>query len=199
MSDSIATRPSLLIRLRDPGEREAWSQFVHIYSSLIYRIARRDGLQDADAADVTQEVMRTVAQSMPKFEYDRDRGSFRGWLKTLTRSRIIDHQRRLKNQPVAANDAHTLAQLAQVPAVSDHDELWETEYRQSLFDWAAERSRTEFQPSTWSAFWRTSVEGAAVKVVAAELGISVGAVYIARSRVLAHLKKVIAQVEGADA
>ncbi|MBC8355597.1 MAG: sigma-70 family RNA polymerase sigma factor [Planctomycetes bacterium] len=199
MSESSTTRPSLLLRLRDPQEREAWSQFVHIYSPLVYRIARRAGFQDADAADVTQEVMQTVARSMPKFEYDRNRGSFRGWLKTVTRSRIADHQRRLARQAEVGRDSQTLALLEHVPDDIDNEEIWEIEYRQSLFQWAAEQSRNDFQPSTWSAFWRTSVQGTAVKAVAEELRMSVGAVYIARSRVTAHLKKLIAQVEGDDA
>ena len=199
MSESSTTRPSLLLRLRDPQEGEAWSQFVHIYSPLVYRITRRFGLQDADAADVTQEVMQTVARSMPNFKYDRNRGSFRGWLKTVTRSRIADHQRSVAHQADVGRDSATVARLEQVADDDDHEQLWEAEYRQSLFQWAAEQSRKDFQPSTWSAFWRTSVQGEAAKAIAEELGMSVGAVYIARSRVTAHLKKLIAQVEGDDA
>jgi RNA polymerase sigma-70 factor (ECF subfamily) len=197
MSDSDTTRPSLLIRLRDPREREAWSQFVNIYSPLIYRIATRNGLQDADASDVVQEVMRTVAQSIPQFEYDRDRGTFRGWLKTVTRSRIADYRRRGKHQTVD-DDAAAQFLLEQVPDREDQDELWDREYQQTLFEWAVQQCRAEFQPSTWSAFWRSSVQGEAAKAVAAELDMSIGAVYIARSRVVARLKKLIAQVEGED-
>lgn len=199
MSDSSTTRPSLLVRLRDPMEREAWLQFVRIYSPLIYRIARRNGLQDADAADVTQEVMRTVAQSISRFEYDRDRGTFRGWLKTVTHSRIADHRRRETHQVAGAGNSQVPFCMEQVPDRENQDELWEREYEQTLFEWAAEQCRSEFQPSTWSAFWKTSVQGEAAKVVAEELGMSIGAVYIARSRVVARLKNLIARVEGDDA
>jgi len=80
MNDSHMTRPSLLVRIRDLKDGQAWSQFVKIYSPLIYRYARRCGLQDADAADVTQEVLRKVSRSIGQFEYDRQKGSFRGWL-----------------------------------------------------------------------------------------------------------------------
>jgi RNA polymerase sigma-70 factor (ECF subfamily) len=196
MSDSSTTRPSLLIRLRDPKEGEAWSEFVRIYSPLIYRVARRHGFQDADAADVAQDVMRTVAQSIPRFEYDRHRGTFRGWLKTVTRSRIADHRRRETHREAGTGDSQVQSCLEQVPDREGQDELWDREYEQTLFEWAAERSRSEFQPATWSAFWKTSVQGEAAKAVAEELGMSIGAVYIARSRVVARLKGLIADVEG---
>ena len=90
MSESLGTRPSLLVRIRDPGDREAWRQFVALYAPLIHRLARQRGLQDADAADLTQDVLRAVAMAAPGLVYDPSRGSFRGWLFTVTCHKIHD-------------------------------------------------------------------------------------------------------------
>ncbi len=90
MSDSPGTRPSLLVRIRDPGDREAWRQFVALYAPLIHSLCRQRGLQDADAADLTQEVLRAVVAAVPGLVYDPVRGSFRGWLDTVTCHRLHD-------------------------------------------------------------------------------------------------------------
>ena len=91
MTNPPTTRPSLLVRIRDARDAEAWREFVRLYSPLVYRFARRKGLQDADAADVTQDVMRAVMSSVRRLDYDPDRGSFRGWLFTLdlAKSRVM--------------------------------------------------------------------------------------------------------------
>ncbi len=88
MSTAPVTRPSLLLRLRDTDDAECWSEFVRLYTPLIFGHCRRHGLQDADAADVAQEVMRVAAQAMPKFEYNAQRGKFRGWMLQTTRHRL---------------------------------------------------------------------------------------------------------------
>src|SRR5437870_8680075 len=90
MSDSPITRASLLVRLRDAQDEWAWSQFVEIYAPLVYGYARKHGLQDADAADLTQDILRTVAGAVGRLEYDPQRGSFRGWLFTVVRNRLRD-------------------------------------------------------------------------------------------------------------
>src|SRR2546421_11891451 len=90
MSESPGTRASLLIRIRDSEDKDAWRQFVALYAPLIHGLARRRGLQDADAADLTQEVLRSVTAAIPGLDYDPARGSFRGWLFTVTRRRIHD-------------------------------------------------------------------------------------------------------------
>src|SRR5215472_3471826 len=89
-NDAMPTRPSLLLRIRDAGDRLAWEQFVSLYAPMIYRFVRRRGLQDADAADVTQEVLRVVAAKAGRLEYDPTRGSFRAWLFTVTRNTLIN-------------------------------------------------------------------------------------------------------------
>jgi RNA polymerase sigma-70 factor (ECF subfamily) len=187
------TRPSLLVRIRDLDNQEAWKEFVAIYTPLIYGHCRKYGLQEADAADVAQEVMRVAAQSMPQFQYDAQRGKFRGWLLQTTRYRLHKFFARQQRSPQAASETTVERFLAQEPG-ADEQTRWDEDYRQRLFDWAAEKARSEFQPATWQAFWLTAVESVSVKDVAGQLGISIGAVYIARSRVIARLRELIESV-----
>jgi RNA polymerase sigma factor (sigma-70 family) len=194
MGASPVTRASLLLRLRDRADHEAWRQFVDLYAALIYGFARRRGLQDADAADLMQDVLRAVARSAHRLDYDPRRGTFRAWLFTVTRNKLINHANGRKRHAPAAGDSAAHEMLENAPAPED-ESLWEREYRQRLFDWAAEQVRDEFQPNTWKAFWATAVEDRSPKDVAAELGLSVGAVYVAKSRVLARLQEVVREAE----
>ena len=185
MNSSPHTRPSLLVRLRDAADHDAWRQLVELYAPLVYRFLRKRGLQDADAADLTQDVLRSLAAAIDSFEYDPRRGSFRGWLFTVARNKLHTFLRKKKRRPTEDDEERLLRE----PAPDEDVELWEQEYRQRLFDWAADRVRGQFQEATWQAFWRTAVEGQPPRSVADSLKMSVGAVYIARSRVLARLKE----------
>jgi RNA polymerase sigma-70 factor (ECF subfamily) len=194
MTPSPHTRPSLLVRLRDAADHEAWRQLVELYAPLVYRFLRRRGLQDADAADLTQEVLRSIASAIDSFEYDPHRGSFRGWLFTVARNKLhsfLKRQHRLRRHTEEIEDDRLLEE----PAPDAEADVWEQEYRQRLFDWAAEQVRGHFQEATWQAFWRTAVEGQPPRAVAEALGLSVGAVYIAKSRVLARLKEEVQRLE----
>jgi RNA polymerase sigma-70 factor (ECF subfamily) len=184
------TRPSLLLRLRNVEDAEAWGEFVHLYTPLVFGHCRQHGLQEADAADVAQEVMRVAAEALPEFEYDAQRGKFRGWLLQTTRHRLYKFYERQRHAPQPTSETTLERFLDQEPG-ADERARWEEEYRQKLFDWAAEKARPEFQSATWEAFWLTAVESVSVKEVAGQLGISVGAVYIARSRVIARLRDLI--------
>jgi len=195
MDDSQATRPSLLLRIRDPKDTQAWSQFVDVYSPLLFGLFRRRGLQEADAADVTQEVFRTVARSIKRFKGGSGRASFRSWLIAVARSRLSDFLASRSRQVSGSGDTEVLDMLAQLPSDNDEERIFEQEYRERSLQWAAEQVRGHFEDSTWQAFWQTNVEGKATQEVAAALGMSVGAVYIARSRVLARIKSQIQQLE----
>jgi RNA polymerase sigma factor (sigma-70 family) len=188
------TRPSLLVRIKDLRDELAWSEFARLYTPLIYRFARQHGLQDADASLVTQDVLVTVARTIHRFDYDRSNGSFRGWLKVVTRSRLSDFLRAQGRHVQGSGDTGMLQIIDEHPDPATPD-LWEREYRRSLFEWAVDRIRCEFEERTWQAFWQTSVDDRATADVALELGISVGAVYIARSRVLARIRKEIQEVD----
>jgi RNA polymerase sigma factor (sigma-70 family) len=189
------TRPSLLARLRDVRNGDAWSEFVAIYSPLVYRYSRRRGLQSTDAADVTQDVFRAVARSMERFEYDPSRGRFRAWLITVTRSKLRDLLARRERESQGVGGTAAQERLDAVASSDQEEAFVEGEYQRCLFDWAATEVRAEFEETSWQAFWQTNVEGKSTQEVAASLGISVGAVYIARSRVLARLRQKISQVE----
>jgi RNA polymerase sigma-70 factor (ECF subfamily) len=197
MGDALRTRASLLARLGDPEDRAAWQQFVDLYGSLVYGFARQRGLQDADAADLTQEVFLALARSAGRWHYDAGRGSFRGWLYGVTRNTLARFLQRRQSQPVGSGDSNARQRLEEEPSSDgDPDAAWEQEFQRQLFRVAAERVRPAFSPTTWQAFWQTAVEGRGAAAVAAELGLSVGAVYVARSRVLARLTE---QIQGMQA
>lgn len=187
MDEPQTTRESLLIRLRNAQDNRAWCDFVDLYSPVVYAFARRQGLQDADAADIVQEVLRSVAGSLPN--YDRQKGRFRNWLMAVVRHRLSEFWEARRREVSGSGDTRVLQHLEQVAAGDDPEQLWDREYRQSVFHVAAARVRGEFAEATWEAFWQTTVEGKKTKDVAQSLGISEGAVYLARSRVTARLKK----------
>jgi RNA polymerase sigma-70 factor (ECF subfamily) len=192
MADSPLTRASLLLRIRDARDGDAWSQFVTLYAPLIYGHARKHGLQDADAADLTQDVLRAVAGAVHRLDYDPGRGSFRGWLFTIVRNKLKNHLQTKAKQTPGSGDTAAIHLLEQQAA--PEEEQWEADYQRQLLSWAVERIRSEFQERTWQAFRQTAVEGQSGKDVAAKLGMTVAAVYLAKGRVLARLKEEIEQV-----
>jgi RNA polymerase sigma-70 factor (ECF subfamily) len=193
VEDSQFTRQSLLIRLGDCRDRQAWSDFVDLYSPVVYGYARRQGLQDADAADLVQEVLRSVTRSLAG--YEPKKGRFRCWLMAVVRRRLADYRAERRRELPGSGDTQVQGCLEQVSAADDSERVWEQEYRQSLFRYAAARIRGEFEDSTWKAFWHTTVEGKKTREVAQSLGLSEGAVYIAKCRVTARLKKEVQRVE----
>jgi RNA polymerase sigma-70 factor (ECF subfamily) len=196
MADALLTRASLLVRLRDPQDRAAWQQFVELYGSLVYGFARQRGLQDADAADLTQEVFLAVSQAAGRWQYDPRQGTFRGWLYGITRNKVARFLQRRRHQPQGSGDSQALGLLAEQPDPGpDLEAAWEQEYQLHLFRLAAAAVQESFAPTTWQAFWRTAVEGHSAAAVAQELGLSVGAVYVARSRVLARLAEQVQRLQ----
>lgn len=195
MGDSPVTRPSLLIRLRDARDDEAWSLFVELYAPLVFGLGRQHGLQEADSADLVQEVLRAVSSSIRKLEYDVRIGSFRGWLFTIARNRLHTMQLFRKGTERASGDTAAQQLLAAQPAAAEQSQ-WEIDYRRRIFAWAAERVRKEVEHSTWNAFHQTAVEGKSGKDVAVALGMTVAAVYLAKGRVMTRLKEIIRQTDG---
>jgi RNA polymerase sigma factor (sigma-70 family) len=194
MSEPPTTRLTLLARLRNVGDSGAWAEFVDLYAPMLYGLARRHGLQDADAADITQDVLRAVYVAVPRLSYDPARGSFRGWLFTVARNQLRKFANARKRRPQPGATAAVEALVRNQPA-REEEEAWEREYREGLFAWAAERVRGQFRPATWDAFWRTWVEGEDPRAVGAALGLSPGAVYIARTRVLARIRQEVREHE----
>jgi RNA polymerase sigma-70 factor (ECF subfamily) len=195
MADIPPTRASLLLRLRDARDEQAWREFVELYAPLIYGYARKQGLQDADAADLSQEVLRTVAGAIDRLEYDPARGAFRNWLFTLMRRKLSNWRAAQALRTRGSGDASIHQLLEQSPAPESLEADWESQWQHQVFAWACVQVRRQVSASTWQAFWRTAVEGQSGAQVAAELGLTAGAVYLARSRVLVRLK---AQVRSAQ-
>ena len=183
------------MRIRDKADSLAWSQFVDIYGPLIYRFGRRKGLQDADATDLMQDVFRQVSQNIAKFNYDPEIGKFRSWLFVVASHALSRKIRQGKRQPLGSGESAVVEILEQMGDDSVNDEIWDKEYRDHLFQWGCDQIKEQFNESTWLAFWRTAVEGKKPADVASDLGMSVGAVYIAKTRVTKKLRAKIATVD----
>ena len=187
------TRLTLLARLREPNDQEAWREFAAIYQPLIQRLAVQRGLQDADAQEVAQEVLLAVAGAIDRWQPDPNRATFRTWLFRIARNFMINLLKQKQRLRFVTGGTDVLDVLNQQPARDGDSEWFDQEFSRELFRWAAERIRSEFRESTWSAFWQTCVDGVDVATVADSLKLSVGAVYVARSRVMARLKQIIEQ------
>jgi len=190
MSADTPTRPSLLLRVRDARDEAAWSQFVGIYTPLIFGFCRGRGLNEADASDVAQEVLKAVTLALPKFEYDPARSSFRNWLFTVVRSKLNNHLSAQARRPLPAGET-TIQQFVEATPDSAAEDAWRREYQSHLVRWAADQIRSEFKDATWNAFWRTAILGEDAETVAQEIGVTINALYIARSRVTGRLKQKI--------
>jgi RNA polymerase sigma-70 factor (ECF subfamily) len=192
MRDGPATRLSLLVRLRDARDDGAWAQFVDVYAPLVFGFARRHGLQDADAADLTQDVLQAVSRGIRRLDYDPRRGTFRGWLFTVVRNKLRNFLA-VQNRPGrGTGDTDAQHRLQELPArEEDEAAWWDQEYERRVFAWAAEQVRGAFQDSTWQAFWQTAIEGKTGPQAARSLRMSVAAVYLAKGRVMARLKELI--------
>jgi RNA polymerase sigma factor (sigma-70 family) len=196
MAEPPLTRVTLLNRLRDGTDADAWREFIRLYGPVVYGFARNRGLQDADAADLMQEVLRSIARNAGKMEYDPKRGTFRGWLYTVTRNKIYNFLNGQRNRPRGTGDSAAHERLDAVPdRADDPDAAWELEYQRQLSSKAMERVRHEFHKATWQAFWGTAVDGRPAADVGAELKMSTGAVYVAKSRVLARLREEVQRIE----
>ena len=184
----METPASLLERLRRPAADDAWARFVELYTPVLYAWARRRGCAESDAADLVQEVLLLLVRRLPEFNYDEQK-SFRAWLRTVA----LNRWRNLHRRAELPRDGK-LTDVAELP--DDDDPFWEDEYRRHLVGRALALMQAEFQPSTWKACWECVVAGRAPAQVAAELGLSVGAVYMAKSRVLSRLRQELGGLMG---
>lgn len=190
MTVEPVTRPSLIARLQDFRDEEAWDVFVRLYAPMVYGFARKQGLQEADAADLSQDVLRAVAGAAGRLSYDPRRGTFRAWLFTVTRNRWRDFVRNRLHHCQGSGDSGVQAELEQEPATTTTD--WEEEFQRQIFATACERVQGDFESFSWQAFWHVCVDGQKAGVVAKHLGLTVGEVYIAKSRILARLREEVA-------
>jgi RNA polymerase sigma-70 factor (ECF subfamily) len=196
---ALRTRASLLVRLRagaaDPG---AWREFVLLYGPLLMAWCRRWGLQEADAEDVTKTVLLKMAERLRSFEYDPTR-RFRGFLRVVAQNAWGDLLSARRRAVPGSGDTAAEEALASTPARDDLATRLEEAYDRELLDLAAERVRARVEPRTWSAFRMTALEGRSGAEAAAELGLRVAAVFMAKSRVQQMLREEVAAMDGGGA
>ncbi len=194
MQPFVTTRLSLLLRIRDTRDAESWREFVRIYAPLIFRYAKRMGLQDADAADVTQDVLKVVSESIERFNYDPSVGRFRGWLKTVAFYTYSQMKKRNRRQPACTGDS-TVLSVAEDGASAADSRFWNDEYTRRMFELASERVQPTVQPSTWEAFMATAVHEENPRTVADRLGMNVGSVYVAKNRVFTRIREALSELD----
>ncbi len=186
---SSGTSRSLISGLRRQ-DAAAWERLVRWYSPLVLHWLRRWNLPSRDAADVLQDVYRSVARSVVGFRKERPEDTFRGWLRSIALNKVRDHYRRTEFDPKAVGGTDALLQLQEHPADDpsgdEHTPAWNSVLRQAL-----EAVQTEFEPTTWLAFWKTVVEGRTAGEAAGELNLSPGAVRVAKCRILQRLREVL--------
>jgi RNA polymerase sigma factor (sigma-70 family) len=195
------TRASLMLRLRDPKDQQAWAQFITMYEPLVLRMLRQRGFQEADARDVTQQVVVAVTQAVDDWRPDGREASFRRWLFAIARKlalKFIQRGARTRGPSRRGVGGSDMLNILKALPEPDHRSIvaFDEEYRNEIFDRAAERARGEFRESTWQAFWRTCVLNEPITDVADSLGMTAGSVYVARSRVISRLRQIVEQSEG---
>lgn len=183
----FTTSPSLLEQVATDPTRSAWPLFVELYTPLLFSWVRRLGLTEHDAADMVQDIFAVLVEKMPGFHYNPQQ-SFRAWLKTVLLNRWRNHTRKSNAHQVDSDPAV----LEQIPAPEVEVFFEEEEYRQALVNRALTLMQTEFEPATWRACWEFVVRDRPAAEVAAELGLTVNAVYLAKSRVLRRLRERLA-------
>jgi RNA polymerase sigma factor (sigma-70 family) len=184
-SDPRGTKPSLLLRIRDAGDTLSWAEFTEVYTPLIRGYCLRRGLQDADAADVSQEVLSQVARSIGTFEYEPGRGRFRDWLGTVTRNKIVRFLEVKGRDARAGRGDVSVADFA----TRDEDPEWSSAFHARILESALIRIRDEFESRTWDAFERIWGGDRPAPEVAGSLDMTIDAVYAAKSRVLRRLRE----------
>ncbi len=190
------TRASLILRLPNAADVAAWDEFVAVYGPLVFRVARRQGLQPADADDLVQEVFSAVAKQIGDWLLRRDRGRFRLWLLVMARNISVNLLTRkpFGTAGVGGDDADL--QLDEIPGrVDELSSEFDLEYRREVFRWAAEQVRDSVAETTWQAFQLTHIDGVSITAAARQLGLSTGSVYVARGRIMNRLRELARQFE----
>jgi RNA polymerase sigma-70 factor (ECF subfamily) len=196
----LPTRYSLLSRLENWDDQKSWKDFFDTYWRLIYSVALHAGLSEAEAQDVVQETIISVARDIQKFKRDRELGSFKGWLRNITRWRIADQLRKrlptdtAEDRGIESAPPADLDKLAD-PAASTLDALWEKEWEENLLKAAIDRVKHRVKEEHFQMFDLYAVKNWPVRKVARTLGVSIGQVYLAKHRVAGLIKKEVHQLQ----
>ena len=175
------------IRRNDPQQ---WDRFVQLFGPVVYSWCRKNGISEHDSADIVQEVFQVVSQRLDRFRRKDSNDTFHGWLFGVTRHKCLDHFRKTTDHVIATggSTAHALWQQTPQPEFKDLDEEQINNDKQTIFRRALNLIQTDFEPQTWKAFWRVTVDGVKPDEVASELGMTTGAIYNAKYKVNRKLK-----------
>lgn len=177
------TRHSLIVRLQDQRNDLAWTEFLCAYEPFLVRLVRKQGTPERHVADVTQQLLIAIAKSVDGWKPDGKVASFRRWLGCVARNVVIKFMTRERKQITGQGGSDFLTLLEKAIDLSIDTEQAK-QYDHELILWATDLVRSEFRENSWRAFWETQVEGRSVAYVAAELGVTTGAIYMSRSSVL---------------
>jgi len=189
------TRITLLERVRD-NQAVAWEDFVAHYGPKVYGWCQAWNLQEADARDVTQDVLLKLVSKMRAFTYDRSKSGFRAWLKTVTEHALSDFLAARRRPGLGTGDSQVAEQLDSVAAREDLARQVEAAFERELFEQAAQRVRARVAERTWQAFHLTAQEGLAGAEASARIGMQVAQVFVAKRRVQKMLQEEVRKLEG---
>lgn len=188
------TRLSLIARIRGE-DGAAWAELVELYSPLVAFWSRRQGIRDSELHDVKQEVFFAVSRSIDRYQPTGESGSFRAWLWSLVRHKMIDAIRRQQRSMPASGGSTALHVIQNVPEQLDASDKDERSEFTSLVHRALDQVRNEFEPKSWQAFWRTTIDGLSVASIAQELELTPAAIRQHRSRILRRLRQQLGETE----
>ena len=194
-SDGVGSTTGTMVAGLKDFNSETWNRLVRLYTPLVYHWCQKLDVRPDDIPDVVQEVFKSVAENIGKFQKDKSQGSFRGWLRVITRRKAIDLYRKKEKEPQGEGGTEAFHKLQEFPSPDVDDEEQEGPKEQSIFyNHALELIREEFKDSTWQAFWGVVVDGRMTKDVAVDLNVSGGSVRVAKCRVLQRLRQVLGEM-----
>jgi len=180
----LTTRSPLLVRLKDMDDQQAWQEFFDVYWTLLFNIARRAGMNEADAEEVVMDTVETVARKIDEFQYNRQSGRFKSWLLTILRNKLGDRFRKRKRM-MEKRGLTSIEEVGESQAVVDADleKIWDTEWRKRVVDMALNRVKQVVGAKQYQIFYCYVVQEQEVGEVAEFLGVSKSQVYVAKNRV----------------
>jgi len=193
MPEFPETNHSLISRVKNLGDGVSWAEFLRIYQPVVYRMAKRRGLQDADADDVVQQVFVSISRSIDRWEATDGSPPFRAWLTTVARNAVTKALTR-RPHDLATGSTSVAELLNAQPDTSELTAELVSEARHEIVLWAAEQIRSEYSAEIWDVFWRTSIDGDSIAKVSSSTGRTVGAIYVARHRIISRLKEKVSEV-----
>ena len=193
MAEFPETNHSLIARVQDLDDGASWTEFLGIYQPVVFRMARKRGLQDADSHDVVQQVFVSISRAIGRWEESPDKPPFRAWLATIARNAITNSLTR-RPRDAASGSSSVIDLLNAQPVAAETSAEIRAEAKKEIVWWAAEQIHGEFTTDTWDVFWRTAIEGQPIADVVKTTERTAGSIYVIRYRVIARLKEKIAEV-----